>query len=368
MRLALICVAVLVGVMSANQPSHAQPAPDDWIIDTDMGLDDALAVAFVLNHPNANVLAITVAGTGVGICPGVADDARALVDFVAEGTHDIPVACGARFPLDGYHALPPAWRGVDLDVQPTRPVGADTKDQPTAAELIVSTLRAAETPVSILSIAPQTNLAQAFTMAPDIVPKVREIVMMGGAIHADGNVGQPGAPNLPANTRSEWNVFIDPLASAALFASGVPMRVVPLDATSYARVEPGLIAAMLPERDTPLVGWARKIVQAIVDAGQDEVWDPVAASVALDRSVCEYEMAAIVIGTETATDGWSSPGEADTFPKLNWWGQPRHHFATATAGAMSIDTESGHWVFFCSRPDMTAFAESFRRVLSGAAE
>jgi len=96
-----------------------------------------------------------------------------------------------------------------------------------AVDYLIDTLRAEPAhSVTLCPIGPLTNIATAFQKAPDIVGRVREIVMMGGAYFAVGNI-------TPA---AEFNIYVDPHAAAAVFRAGVPLTVMPLDVTHKALV------------------------------------------------------------------------------------------------------------------------------------
>ena len=343
-----------------------------WIIDTDMGRDDWLALLLMLGHADADVLAISVMGNGTGRCPQSAMSALAIVALARPGDEAIPVACGDDFPLDGFHAIPPAWRdAADVSMFDGLPEPTARPDPRGAVDLIIETVRAAERPVSLLVLGPLTNMAQAFDKAPDIIPWVREIVMMGGALHVAGNVAQPGDHDFPSDNRAEWNAFLDPLAMALVLDSGVPLRLVPLDATRHVPVDDDLADAILDDLDTPMSRWAREIITPQLDTDVYYFWDPLAASVAVDPATCEDDKARIRVGAtmaEVADGGWSYPGTQAGFPAENWRGEPRRHFATADAGALTLDPDDGVSVVVCIKPDVAAFTMGFRNALGAEAD
>ncbi len=96
-----------------------------------------------------------------------------------------------------------------------------------AVEFLIETLRREPAgSVTLCPIGPLTNLATAFKSAPDIVEKVQEIVLMGGAYFEVGNI-------TPA---AEFNIYVDPEAAAVVFGAGAPLTVMPLDVTHKALV------------------------------------------------------------------------------------------------------------------------------------
>ncbi|MEM7444364.1 MAG: nucleoside hydrolase [Pseudomonadota bacterium] len=368
----LATLGLLVGSAS-DTGAHAQSGAqtdnpqreDPWIIDTDMGREDWLALLLALGHPSADILAISVVGDGVGRCPAGAQTARAIV-ALASDDDDIPVACGADYPMDGYHAMPADWRdATDISAFPALPPVPAEEAPGDAVDLIIATLQSADRPVSILTIGPLTNVALALDQAPDIAPHIREIVMMAGAVYAAGNVAQPGSTDFPAGSTAEWNAFIDPVATAMVLSSGVSIRLVPLDATNHVPVTDRLSSALLDGIDTPQSRFAREVVASVLEAGGFSFWDPLAASVALDRAVCDYQMVPLLANDATADQGWSYPGTTADFPPDNWQGVPRRHLEANASGAIEIDPDHGSWILVCSRPNVTAFTESFRRSLAG---
>src|ERR1043165_8813567 len=112
--LILIFVSSLLLAGCANQNLTPDPsliqiqAPKPVIFDTDMAHEDMFAALFLLSHPNVDLKAITVAGTGESHCgPGVS---HALGLVTVSGHADVPVACGRETPLAGNHAFPAQWR------------------------------------------------------------------------------------------------------------------------------------------------------------------------------------------------------------------------------------------------------------------
>src|SRR4026207_1300664 len=82
--------------------------PKPIILDADMGLDDMLAILYLASHPNVDIRAITVAGTGLAHCNAGVSNALGLVEL--SGQQDVPVTCGRETPLEGNHAFPTDWR------------------------------------------------------------------------------------------------------------------------------------------------------------------------------------------------------------------------------------------------------------------
>ncbi|PKQ10978.1 MAG: nucleoside hydrolase [Alphaproteobacteria bacterium HGW-Alphaproteobacteria-1] len=202
------------------------------IIDTDPGQDDAVAILMALASGEAlEVLGLTCVAGNVPL--GLtARNARRICELA--GRRDVPVVAGCDRPMG--RALVTAehvhgedgLRGVDLPA-PTMPL-----DPRHAVDFLIETLReAAPGSVTLVALGPLTNLGTAFRRAPDIVARVAEIVLMGGAHRALGNV-------TPA---AEFNIHVDPQAADIVLCAGAPVTIVPLDVTHKALVTPARNAA-----------------------------------------------------------------------------------------------------------------------------
>jgi purine nucleosidase len=189
------------------------------IIDTDPGQDDAVAILLALASTELEVLGITAVAGNVPL-PLTARNARVVCELA--GRPDIRVFSGCAAPMTRelvtaeYVHGKTGLDGITLP-DPTMPL----QDQH-AVDFIIDTLRALpEGAVTLCPLGPLTNIATAFVRAPDIIPRVAEIVLMGGAYFEVGNV-------TPA---AEFNIYDDPEAAQIVFRSGVPLVVMPLDVT-----------------------------------------------------------------------------------------------------------------------------------------
>jgi inosine-uridine nucleoside N-ribohydrolase len=252
-------------------------APDDW-----------LAILYLLGRPDVEVKAITVTGAGEAHCaPGV----RHALNLVAlAGRPGIPVTCGREIPLQGDHVFPTSWRervdnllGLSLPENPSDPV-----DEP-AVELLIRTLRESPQPVHILTLGPLTNVAEALLAEPSLARNVQRLTIMGGAVHVPGNVGP--SSNI-GNDVAEWNIYCDPHAAEIVFRSGVPITLVPLDATNHAPLTMGFYRRLRRDRKTPTAQFAYRVLTQVLDyirGGAYYFWDPLAAAIATDESLATYE-------------------------------------------------------------------------------
>ena len=148
------------------------------------------------------------------------------------GRKGVPVFAGRNGPLRGTAEFPGEWRKIadDLPGVPLPPQ-ARMPETKRAADYLVERLRTGRTAVRILALGPLTNIAEALEHDRSIIANIQEIVLMGGAVHVPGNLGDGGVFHTN-NTTAEWNLFIDPLAASIVFRSGIPIRLIGLDATN----------------------------------------------------------------------------------------------------------------------------------------
>jgi purine nucleosidase len=192
--------------------------PRPIIIDTDPGVDDAVAILLALAAPELDVRGLTVVAGNVEL-PVAAANARRILELA--GRLDVPVHAGAAGPLRRPLVTATHFHGADglgglMLPEPTMALA-----EAHAVDFIIDTLRGADEPVTLCPLGPLTNIALALARAPDIVGRIAEIVLMGGSWRAGGNT-------TPA---AEFNIWCDPDAAAAVFAAGAPIVMLPLDAT-----------------------------------------------------------------------------------------------------------------------------------------
>ena len=196
--------------------------PRKIIIDTDPGQDDAVAILLALASPELEVLGITVVAGNVPL-PLTAKNARIVCELA--GRPDMKVFAGSEAPLsrklvtaEHVHGK----TGLDGIALPDPQMNLATGH---AVDFLIETLRS-EAPgsVTLCPLGPLTNIATAFRQAPDIVSRISEIVLMGGAYFEVGNI----------TPTAEFNIYVDPEAAEIVFRSGVPLVVMPLDVTHKA--------------------------------------------------------------------------------------------------------------------------------------
>lgn len=189
------------------------------IIDTDPGIDDAVALSIALNHPDLDVKLLTTVAGNVNVTK-TTENTLKLVSFFDK---QVPVAKGCDKPLliqledsTDIHGES-GMDGYDFPQTSLKPLNIH------AVEAMKECILTSAEPVTLVPIAALTNIALLFNMYPETKQNIKEIVMMGGSL-SRGNT----------NTSAEFNTYVDPHAAQIVFQSGVPLTMVGLDVTSTA--------------------------------------------------------------------------------------------------------------------------------------
>ena len=193
------------------------------IIDTDPGIDDAVAILLALSSPEFDVVGITTVAGNIGIKTVTRNAGRILA---LAGRSEIPVIPGAAAPLSrkgfdtadihGHDGL----GGVTFPEQASEPLPGP------ACTWIADLLdRHPEGTIDILALGPLTNIAMLVRERPRSARRIGRLIAMGGAVEERGNVGP----------RAEFNIAADPEAADIVFRAGLPLVLVPLDVTRRVR-------------------------------------------------------------------------------------------------------------------------------------
>jgi inosine-uridine nucleoside N-ribohydrolase len=220
------------------------------IIDTDPGVDDALAILLALLSPELKVEAITTVNGNVSV-EQATKNAALLLDLVDPKPRPI-LARGAARPLSKRAFRAQSVHGADglgnLD-RLKNPEGTSRYPDPglphhifDATELTLDLLKRYPDDMSLIALGPLTNLAKTLMSDEKRVKGLREVIIMGGAIRVPGNV-------TPA---SEFNVFVDPHAAHHVFNSGLPIKLIPLDVTQKVCLESKEIEDLARAMEAPL--------------------------------------------------------------------------------------------------------------------
>jgi inosine-uridine nucleoside N-ribohydrolase len=271
--------------------------PRSVIVDTDMALDDWTAVLYTLQRPDLNVVAITVTGAGEAHCEPGMKHALELIQLV--GKSNIPVACGRETPVAGGHEFPVEWRdSVDSLAGLDLPDSAELPDERSAPQLIVDLVSTRPGELTILTLGPLTNLADAFDTNPDLAGQISMIYVMGGAVRTDGNVAE--------DWLAEWNIYADPRAAQAILDSGDALTFVPLDATNYAPIRLEFYRALRDQRTSPAAEFVFQALTAnydLISAHSLYFWDPLTAAILSDENLATFETMRLRVLQDGALSG-----------------------------------------------------------------
>ena len=225
------------------------------VIDTDPGIDDALAILLALASPEVDLRLVTTVHGNVELGQ-VTENALRVLHLA--GRSDVPVAVGARASL--VHPQPERAGSVhgaaglgDVELPPS-PAAVDPRPAVVAlADLLLSSPR----PVTVAAIGPLTNIALLLAVYPAAAERIGRLVVMGGSAARGGNV----------TAAAEFNVWSDPEAAQAVFASAVPTVMVGLDVTLPTVLTEDGIARFAAAG--PIGRTAAAILQQYVDHARD---------------------------------------------------------------------------------------------------
>jgi purine nucleosidase len=188
------------------------------VLDTDPGIDDSLTMLLALVSPEVELAAVGVTGGNCSLDDGVRN---ALSVLALGGRPDVPVCPGVALPLIRPPFTAPEThgdRGLGYARLPDSPASPSNDH---AVDRIIREIMAAPGEVTLIAIAPLTNVALAIRREPRIVQAVRQVIIMGGALRTDGNT----------TSLSEFNFFVDPHAAHIVLHSGMPITLLPWDIT-----------------------------------------------------------------------------------------------------------------------------------------
>jgi purine nucleosidase len=194
--------------------------PRRIIIDTDPGIDDAVAILLALAAPDELEVLGLVAVAGNLLLTATERNARRVCELA--GRTEVPVYAGCARPLlrplaAARHIHGQTGHDRLLLPEPTMPLQAQH-----GVDFLIETLRAAEAgTITVCALGPLTNIAMALVKAPEIADKIAKLVIMGGACFQLGNI----------TPTAEFNIHVDPEAAAIVLASGISITMIPLEVT-----------------------------------------------------------------------------------------------------------------------------------------
>ena len=319
---ATLLLVVLVSVTGAKEKV---------ILDTDMVVlfDDGIAMMMLANHPNIELLGVTIVPGNTWLSEGTA---YALRQLEVLNRSDVPVAMGTRYPLRaaryetiqierkmfGYRS---GFIGGFARTEPASYLEVYRKEyqsEPTikpvdkhAVNFLIDTIKANPGQVTVIAIGPCTNLAIAIRIAPEIIPLIKRVVYMGGAFDVPGNT-------TPA---AEFNWWFDPeAAKMSVRAPFVDQLIVGLDVCEKYHLNKKIFERITAV-DTPIAKMFKRKYGQEFEKDPDYtrlVWDTIAAAVVIDPAlIVEEETRWVDVNSDYGLDygrslGYSSHGPAGT--------------------------------------------------------
>jgi inosine-uridine nucleoside N-ribohydrolase len=307
------------------------------IIDTDPGVDDTMAIYFALRSARLDVIGLTTIFGNVDVDLATVNALRILE---IAGRTDVPVLKGSQNPLTRLYSGPvPFVHGengqgnIILD-----PPDSQVK-QGTAAQFIVDQIMENPGEITLVPIGPLTNLALALRLEPEIVYKVKEVVLMGGNALCPGN----------ATPAAEANIHNDPEAADLVFCAAWPVTMVGLDVTHQINMRNNVLSNFGKSQDplskhiSRIFGFYRDFFESVTEINGIYVHDSSAIAYLLDRELFETSQWPIKVDI---TDG---PGRGKTWPSIGdtdqegnkallpWKGRPKVNICTGVDGNKVID-------------------------------
>jgi inosine-uridine nucleoside N-ribohydrolase len=270
--------------------------PARLIIDTDPGVDDAVAILMALASPDVEIVGLTTVGGNVSLARSTRN---ALALLQAAGRGDIPVARGAARPLRGRYTYAPQFHGPGglssrLPEPTTGPVAEG------AVQFLYDQLTRQPGEAVLVALGPLTNLARLLRERQTALEQAKNIVVMGGAVNTPGNV----------TPRAEFNFYSDPVAAEIVLSSRLPVTLVDLAACRQVGISReqalGLRSAHPLGRLVLdlLQGW----FQREPSRQRFEFYDPLALAIALEPAIATFVKVDLDVGLEE-NESWGETCE-----------------------------------------------------------
>jgi inosine-uridine nucleoside N-ribohydrolase len=310
-----VLAAPAIGFAQAGSAPAAKAArPELVIFDTDIGddIDDVFALGIALSSPELKIVGITSAWGDTALRARMID--RVLCET---GRSDIPVYTGiATHRADAAEFSQAPWAKAGL---PHTPHGNDD-----AVGFILDQARLHPGEITLIAVAPLTNIGAAIDRDPGAFRKLKRVVMMGGSVMRGYDADS--APGVPTEPMAEYNIAMDPAAAQKLFHSGVPIFMMPLDSTQIAfdatrSAEFATISTPLTDSIEVLTAeWSH-----VTKRNAPTLFDPVAVAYAIDAATCPTTPEHIEVDAKGYTRVSDGPSNANACLKA----QPQAFFSLA---------------------------------------
>ncbi|MDI3341449.1 MAG: nucleoside hydrolase [Sphaerobacter sp.] len=256
------------------------------ILDCDPGHDDAIAILLAYANPAVDLLAVTTVA-GNQTLPKTTLNARRVMTVA--GIRDVPVAAGADRPLVREQIVAENIHGESGLDGPRFGEPTVELDPRHAVDLIIETVLE-HGDVTLVPVGPLTNVALAIRREPRILPRIREIVLMGGS-YTLGNV-------TPA---AEFNIYADPEAADVVFSSGLPITMIGLELTHQVKATPEVVARIralgnpVAEMAAELLTYFASTYKKVFGFDGAPLHDPCAVAYVIDPELIECQPANVQV-------------------------------------------------------------------------
>ena len=269
------------------------------IVDTDPGVDDAVAILMLLGDPKCEIVGFT---TTAGNVPLARSTRNTLAMLEYAGRLDIPVHRGAARPLRGRFAYA---RHVHSAAGLTRrlPDPSAHASEIGAIRFMERALMDARSPITIIALGPLTNLARLWRRNPTALQSAERIVVMGGAVHTEGN----------ATPHAEFNFYSDPTAARIIMESGLPITLI--DLAACRQVSISREQARQVRSDSRLGTLAAELLHGwfVRDPARQEfhLYDPLAALAVIHPHIFELDGMTMTVVDSDVTDDAAMCGKCE---------------------------------------------------------
>ncbi len=256
--------------------------PKKILFDTDPGIDDACAILLALASPELSLEGLSVVHGNCSLEQGTTN-ALSVLELANSG--HVPVARGCDLPLVQPSLLAPETHGdTGLGYAKLAAPRAKSISQH-GIDFLIETILASPGEITLVAIAPLTNIALAIRQEPRIVEALKEIIIMGGALRHEGNT----------TALAEFNTYVDPHAAQIVYQAGIPTTLVPLDVTYQCILTPGDVSH-LQKIDSPITKFVAEATRFYMEFHDEYqqidgcvINDPLALALTFMPELCTYQ-------------------------------------------------------------------------------
>mmetsp|Transcript_23022 Transcript_23022/g.19988 ORF Transcript_23022/g.19988 Transcript_23022/m.19988 type:complete len:325 (+) Transcript_23022:84-1058(+) len=270
--------------------------------DNDGGLDDILCLVMLLQFKNVKLIGCALTPANCFMEPALECSLKVFSLF---GREDLQIARAHHY---GVHQFPAEWRAypvilnnLPLTINQTANEKQIAKEE--GPEFLIKCVKESKEKVTLLLTGPCSNLAVALEKDPSIKDNIEEVVIMGGAVHTEGNVSQ-----FNHNGSAEWNLYYDPFAAKKVLNSGLNISLFTLDATNKCPLNKDLFKNFGKLRDYTManfVSCALALTTKNISSYSESffLWDPMTAAYLGCDGLCSFKEVELEVETDAPNQG-----------------------------------------------------------------